>query len=58
VVTVDGGPDMRVSDKERIMILPDVYVFAPHGRGQGNRDHRLAFEAPKPIRISRIEDGD
>jgi hypothetical protein len=55
VVTVDGGPDMRVSDKERITILPDVYVFVG-GRGQGHQDHRLAFEAPKLIRISRIAD--
>lgn len=51
VVTVDGGQDITVSDKERVEILPQVFVFA--GVGNGGVGNRLAFEAPRSIPIHR-----
>lgn len=55
VVSVDRGQDIVVSDLSRTEILPNVFVFAGVGRGGGG--NRLAFEAPKSIRISRVEEG-
>ena len=53
VLSVDKGKDVMISDRESTEILPTVFVFsgaAAHGEG-----NRLAFNAPKAIRISRIE---
>ena len=51
VLTVDRGEDVVVSEGKAVEILPDVKVHAgPHG-------NRLAFIAPRSIRISRIEKG-
>ena len=49
VVTVDRGEEIVISEGKSVEILPDVKVQAGVG---GNR---LAFHAPKSIRISRIE---
>lgn len=54
VVTVDAGVPVVVSDQSRTEILPDVFVFS--GVGKAGSANRLAFEAPRAIRISRIED--
>lgn len=58
VLTVDDGDEILVSDKERVKIMPDVFVFAgvgsPKGDGQGV-GNRLAFEAPRSIAIHRLE---
>lgn len=54
ILNVDGGEDITVTDKERVKILPEVYVFAGvGGAGVGNR---LAFEAPRSIAINRRGD--
>lgn len=51
VLTVDDGPEITVTDKERVCLMPEVYVFAGVGAtGQGNR---LAFEAPRRIVIHK-----
>lgn len=55
VVSVDGAADVVVSDLSRTEILPNVFVFAGVGKGGGS--HRLAFEASRSIRISRVEEG-
>ena len=48
VVTVDRGDEILLSDGKAVEILPHVKVQT----GPGNR---LAFQAPKSIRISRLE---
>ena len=53
VVTVDGGNDVVISDKDRKEIVPGVWVQV--GVSERAKNIRLAFEAPKTIRISRIE---
>lgn len=53
VVSVDGGRDIVVSELSKTEILPRVFVFA--GVGQKGGTNRLAFDAPREIRISRIE---
>lgn len=53
LINVDGGEDITISDKERVKILEDVYVFA--GVGGGGVGNRLAFEAPRSIPIHRKE---
>lgn len=52
-VTVDGEDDVVISDTDRKEIVPGVWVRV--GIGQNGNRNRLAFEAPKAIRISRIE---
>jgi hypothetical protein len=49
VVTVDNGPELVISEDKTVEILPDVKVQSGIG---GNR---LAFHAPRRIRISRME---
>lgn len=51
ILTVDGGPEITVSENERVQILPEVFVFA--GIGGNGVGSRLAFEAPKSIEIHR-----
>jgi sRNA-binding carbon storage regulator CsrA len=49
VVTIDRGEEILISEGKSVEILPGVKVQSGVG---GNR---LAFHAPKSIRISRIE---
>ncbi len=49
VITVDRGDDIVISEEKTVEILPNVKVQSGLG---GNR---LAFDAPKTIRISRVE---
>ena len=51
IITVDGGPDIAISDQSRTEILPGVSVFS----GVGRNGSRLAFIAPKEILIYREE---
>jgi len=51
MVTVNGGEKKLITDQSRTEILPGVFVFSG---GDGEKTHRLAFEAPKEIRIGRI----
>ena len=51
-LTVDDGPDILISDKQTVMILPEVHVFA--GIGVNGVGRRLAFEAPREIPIHRL----
>lgn len=53
VVSVDNGPDVVISDQAGTEILPTVFVFS--GVGANGGTNRLAFEAPRAIRISRVE---
>jgi hypothetical protein len=53
IVQVDNGPDVLVSDKEAVEILPGVKVFAGLGRKQAG--NRLAFEADRSVSIYRDE---
>jgi len=54
VISVDRGEDIVISDKANTEILPGVEVFS--GIGMGGGGNRLAFTAPKSIRISRVEE--
>ncbi len=52
VVAVNGGPDVVVSEDQKIEVVPGVKVqvgVGPHGG-----TNRLAFHADRAIRISRI----
>jgi hypothetical protein len=56
VVTVDNGAEIVINES-RTQILPTVFVFVGIGQVQQQKKqggNRLAFEAPKSIRISRI----
>lgn len=55
VVRVNDGPDVVVSDKESVEIMPGVKVFAGVGR-KASGGNRLAFEAPRDISIYRLEE--
>ena len=52
-VTVDGENHVVISDEEQKEIVPGVWVRV--GIGQIGNRNRLAFEAPRAIRISRVE---
>lgn len=53
VVSVDDGPEIVVTDRQQKWILPNVGIQSGVGRTGGN--NRLCFDAPKSIRISRLE---
>jgi hypothetical protein len=57
-LSVDGGPAFMVSDQERTQIAPEVMVFCGVKKPR-NDSHvsRLAFEAPRNIIITKVEDG-
>jgi sRNA-binding carbon storage regulator CsrA len=50
VVSVDGGNDIVVSERSRLEILPNVFVFSA-----GENSNRLVFEAPREVLISRVK---
>lgn len=50
-VSLDGGPDLLVTEQERTEILPAVFVFS--GVGATGNGNRLAFVAPRSISITR-----
>lgn len=52
VIAVDNGPDIVVTDRESVEILPEVKVQT--GVGASGGSNRLAFTAPREIRISRL----
>ena len=52
VIGLDGGPDVVISEDHSQEILPGVFVLK--GVGPSRAVNRLAFMAPKEIRISRI----
>jgi hypothetical protein len=46
-----------VNDQDRTEILPDIFVFCGvTGDRAGERRSRIAFEAPRSIRIDRVKD--
>lgn len=55
LVTVDGGASIPITDRERKEILPDVFLSLGKIVGAGGGNTRLAFEAPKSIKIKRWE---
>jgi sRNA-binding carbon storage regulator CsrA len=52
IISVDGEHDLTISDNESVEILPNVRVFA--GVGRGGTGNRLAFDAPKEVKIHRL----
>lgn len=54
VISVDGV-QFEVTDKQRVEILPRVFVFCGSKDSRGVESYtRLAFEAPKIVRIERV----
>jgi sRNA-binding carbon storage regulator CsrA len=55
IVSVNGGPDISVNDNnaDAVEILPDVRLFT--GLDRDGARSRLAFDAPRSIKITRIE---
>lgn len=53
IITIDGGPEFLVTDKDQQEILPNVKVQLGIGRTGGN--NRLAFDAPRTIPIHRLD---
>ena len=51
-VAIDDGEDIVVTDRSKIKLAPEVWVFSGVG-ATGNRS-RLAFEAPRTILIRRL----
>lgn len=50
------GTAVTIDDKERVEILPQVFVSCGLSRpARGNRSTRLAFEAPLEIKINRVK---
>lgn len=55
VVAIDNQQEHVLSDQSRVQILPDVWAFTGIGQnGAGMTGNRIAFEAPRSIRISRV----
>lgn len=54
VLSMGSGKTVYVSDKERVEILPDVFVQAGLPEKQWERHSRLAIDAPRSIRIERV----
>jgi hypothetical protein len=49
------GAIHHVTDQERTLIMPDVYVsYGKNLKRPGQPGARLAFEAPRSIRINRL----
>ena len=54
LVEVDGKK-MSITDTHRTEVVPNVFVsYGPHRTSSGLSSHRLAFEAPRSIVISRL----
>ena len=53
IISVDGKEDTLITGEDQKEIIP--HVFAQVGVGERGASNRLAFEAPRRIRISRIE---
>lgn len=54
LVEVDGKK-MSVTDTHSTEVVPGVFVsYGPHRTSSGLSSHRLAFEAPRSIVISRL----
>lgn len=53
------GKRLEIDDQERVEVLPEVFVSCglsnPH---RGSRTSRLAFEAPRRIKINRVRKAD
>ena len=54
VVVYDGGKAQMVSEEERSMLAPEVYVSLGKAKGHSSRHCRLVFEAPRSIRIGKV----
>jgi hypothetical protein len=55
-VSVDDGPQFILSDQYSTEIAPEVRVFCGMARNSEHQASRLAFEAPRSVKINRIED--
>ena len=56
VVLEVEGQEHQITELERTRIMPEVWVSLGLGAGtKGNSYCRLAFEAPRSIRIERVD---
>lgn len=54
VVEVDGA-EHRVSDLERVEVIPNCFIYSGAHNGRGDAEYTyLAFEAPRNILIDRV----
>lgn len=54
-LSVNGGPAIYVTEYERVEVLPEVFVSCGQPHSAYPLDDRLAFEAPRRIRIERVK---
>jgi hypothetical protein len=54
-VSVDGGPIIDLDELHKVALLPDVDVFVGRDPERNKQSFRLAFIAPKHIRIDRLQ---
>ena len=53
VLLVDGRKTLVITADERTEVVPDVFVFVGEGESALPGRRRLAFEAPKNIKLTR-----
>lgn len=54
IVIIVGGIQFTITDSQRTEILPDVFVSYGSSARESDGLARLAFEAPREIRITRM----
>ena len=57
IVSVDGAPSVVLTEQPSVELIPGVNVFVGRGTTQSKGSYRLAFEAPRSIRINRVANG-
>ena len=57
IVSVDGAPSVVLNEQSNVELIPGVKVFVGRGKTQSKGTYRLAFEAPRSIRINRVANG-
>ena len=55
VVCFNGGKHQVISEEERTLIAPEVYVSLGAAKKHSTQRCRLAFEAPRSIRIEKVD---
>lgn len=56
VVRLDDGPPVKITDKEQVLLMPEVKVSVGLFPAEEKYDYyaRLLFEAPRSINIQRV----
>ena len=52
-VSVDDGPVVQLTELSSVKLLPEVRAFVGKGPRQSRGGYRIAFDAPRHIRIHR-----